>query len=156
MPSTTKKAVSTMVSDNTPSIGLHNSSPPTATDSSAVTKVHRNPGTLRAENRGGIGKTAVALAIVSKLARTFRDGMQLVDLASLASPDLVAAHLASVLRLPAPDTQLLQYVIGHLRTRRMLIVFDNCEDVVKPVSEIAEAILQGAPEVHILATSREP
>jgi predicted ATPase len=38
----------------------------------------------------------------------------------------------------------------------MLIVFDNCEHVIEAVSEISEAILQGAPEVHILATSREP
>jgi predicted ATPase len=38
----------------------------------------------------------------------------------------------------------------------MLIVFDNCEHVIETVGEITEALLQGAPEVHILATSREP
>jgi predicted ATPase/DNA-binding winged helix-turn-helix (wHTH) protein len=105
---------------------------------------------------GGIGKTAVALAIVQKLEKTFRDGVKLVDVASLTSPNFVAAHLASLLRLPAPDPQPLQYVIAHLRTQNMLIVFDNCEHVIEAVSETAEAILQGAPEVHILTTSREP
>lgn len=105
---------------------------------------------------GGVGKTAVALAIGQTVASTFRHGVQLIDLASLARPELIAAHLASVLLLPAHDGHQLQYLIAHLRTRRMLIVFDNCEHVVRSVSEIAEAILQGAPEVHILATSRKP
>jgi predicted ATPase/DNA-binding winged helix-turn-helix (wHTH) protein len=105
---------------------------------------------------GGIGKTAVALAIAHKLASIFRDGVLLIDLGSLGNAPLVAAHLASLLRLPAPDAQPLQYAIAHLRNRGMLIVLDNCEHVVEPVSEIAEAILRGAPEVHILATSREP
>jgi predicted ATPase len=82
--------------------------------------------------------------------------VRLIDLASLSRPDLIAAHLASVLLLPANYTWQLQYVIAHLRTRGMLIVFDNCEHAVAPVREIAEAILQGAPQVHILSTSREP
>jgi predicted ATPase/DNA-binding winged helix-turn-helix (wHTH) protein len=105
---------------------------------------------------GGIGKTAVALAVIAKVASDFRDGVQLVDLGSLTSPLLVASHLASLLRLPASDTQPLQYVIAHLRTRNLLILFDNCEHVIETVGEIAEAVLQGAPEVRILATSRQP
>lgn len=105
---------------------------------------------------GGIGKTSVALAIAQTLASTFRDGMQLVELGSLASPLLVAAHLASLLHLRLPDTQPLPYVVAQLRTRNMLIVFNDCEHVIAPVSEVAEAILQAAPDVYILATSREP
>jgi predicted ATPase/DNA-binding winged helix-turn-helix (wHTH) protein len=105
---------------------------------------------------GGTGKTSVALAIAQTLASTFRDGTQLVELGSLASPFLVAAHLASLLHLPLADTQPLPYVVAQLRTRNMLIVFNDCEHVIAPASEVAEAILQGAPEVHILATSRDP
>jgi predicted ATPase len=37
---------------------------------------------------GGIGKTAVALAIGHTLVSTFRDGVQRIDVASLARPDL--------------------------------------------------------------------
>jgi predicted ATPase/DNA-binding winged helix-turn-helix (wHTH) protein len=105
---------------------------------------------------GGMGKTVVALAIAHQLAGAFRDGVQVVDLGSLAGRVALDAHLASLLRLPAPTTYELQYIIAHLRTRHMLIVFDNCEHVIESVSEIVEVILKGAPEVHILATSREP
>lgn len=104
---------------------------------------------------GGIGKTTVALAVVRKVSNVFRDGIQLVELGSLTGP-LVAAHLASLLRLPSPDKAPLPNIVAHLRTRHMLLVFDNCEHVIAAIDEIAEAILQGAPEVHILATSREP
>jgi len=106
---------------------------------------------------GGIGKTAVALAVALDVANTYRDGVQLVDLAPLAHPALLAAHLASLLRLPALDEKApLQKIIAHLRPRAQLIVLDNCEHIIGSASEVAEAILAHAPGVHLLATSREP
>ena len=106
---------------------------------------------------GGIGKTAVALAVALRVANRYRDGVQLIDLAPLAHSDLLAAHLASVLRLAALDeNQPLQKVLTHLQPRAQLIVLDNCEHVIGAVSEIAEAILARAPEIHLLPTSREP
>ena len=105
---------------------------------------------------GGIGKTAVALAVAHQVADRFHDGARLIDLGALTSGTLIAATLASLLRIPATDTEPLEHVIAHLRRRDMLLMFDNCEHVVDAVSPIVEAILQGAPELHILATSREP
>jgi predicted ATPase/DNA-binding winged helix-turn-helix (wHTH) protein len=105
---------------------------------------------------GGIGKTAVALAVAQHVASTYRDGVQIIDLAPLAHPALVAAHLASLLRLPALDREPLQNTLAQLRPRAQLIVFDNCEHVIDTASEVAEAILAHAPDIHMLATSREP
>lgn len=105
---------------------------------------------------GGVGKTSAAMAVAQTLASAFRDGMQLVELGSIVSPFLVASHLASLLHLPLPETQPLPYLVAQLRNRNMLIVFNDCEHVIGPVSEVAEAILRGAPEIYILATSREP
>ncbi|MGA2792354.1 MAG: winged helix-turn-helix domain-containing protein [Roseiarcus sp.] len=105
---------------------------------------------------GGIGKTAVALAVAQRVANAYRDGVQIVDLAPLAHPALVAAHLASLLRLPALEKEPLQRILTHLQPRAQLIVLDNCEHVIDSVSDIAEAILARAPDVHLLGTSREP
>jgi predicted ATPase/DNA-binding winged helix-turn-helix (wHTH) protein len=105
---------------------------------------------------GGIGKTAVALAVMRTLANFFRDGVALLEFALLNKPDLVAPQLASLLRVPVPDRQPLQYLISHIRQRHMLIVFDNCEHLIETISPTAEMILQGAPQIRILATSREP
>src|SRR5262249_6535560 len=95
------------------------------------------------------------LAAADRLAGQFGDGVILADLGALVGP-LVTAHLASLLRLPTPDRQPLEFVVEHLEARRLLIVLDNCEHVVDAVAEIVEAILKGAPQVHILATSRLP
>ncbi len=65
---------------------------------------------------GGIGKTAVALAVAMRAANSYRDGLQIVDLAPLAHPSLLAAHLASLLRLPAVDEEEpLPKILSHLR-----------------------------------------
>ena len=42
-----------------------------------------------------------------------------------------------------------------LRERQMLLVIDNCEHLIDAVALLSESILRGAPQVHILATSRE-
>jgi predicted ATPase/DNA-binding winged helix-turn-helix (wHTH) protein len=105
---------------------------------------------------GGVGKTTVALAVSRQIATSFRDGLRLFDLGPLANPALVVPYIASLLRVPAADRHSLPYVTASLRGRNMLMLFDNCEHIIDVVSEIAEAIFQGARDVHILATSREP
>jgi predicted ATPase len=43
-----------------------------------------------------------------------------------------------------------------LRTSRMLLILDNCEHLVDQVAKLAAQLLQVAPELRILVTSREP
>ena len=105
---------------------------------------------------GGIGKTTVALAVARQSAGSFCDGMRLIDLGPLANPALVVPYIASFLRVPAAESHSLPDLTASLRGRNMLMLFDNCEHIIDVVSEIAEAIFQGARDVHILATSREP
>ncbi|MEN8234661.1 MAG: tetratricopeptide repeat protein, partial [Actinomycetota bacterium] len=40
--------------------------------------------------------------------------------------------------------------------RQTLLIFDNCEHLIDGVASTARELLQGCPELHILATSREP
>ena len=47
-------------------------------------------------------------------------------------------------------------LVGAIRDRRLLLVLDNCEHVIEAAATLAVAILRGATDVHILATSREP
>ncbi len=71
---------------------------------------------------GGIGKTAVALAIAARVANAYRDGVQIINLAPLTHPDLLAAHIASMLRLPAlDDKEPLEKIQNYLRPRAQLI-----------------------------------
>ena len=105
---------------------------------------------------GGIGKTSVALAAAETLINTYEHGAWLIDLAPLADPRLVPSALATVLGFDIRSDDPVPGLVGALRDRRLLLVLDNCEHVIEAAAALAVAILRGAADVHILATSREP
>jgi predicted ATPase len=47
-------------------------------------------------------------------------------------------------------------LIAALKDSRVLLLLDNCEQVIDAAAGLAAAVLSGAPGVTILATSREP
>lgn len=104
---------------------------------------------------GGIGKTTVALRVAEHLIGRYRDGIGFLDLAALTDPQLITAHLATLLELSLHDGDPIKELVAFLSDRQMLLVIDNCEHVVDAIAVLCEDILRGAPQVHILATSRE-
>lgn len=116
-----------------------------------------------AENRlvtvvgpGGIGKTAVALAVADRMRPGLRDGVCFVDLAPLADARLVSTAIASALGLSVLSEDPLPSLIALLRDRDTLIVLDNCEHVVESAALLAETIARSTEaRLRILATSRE-
>ena len=105
---------------------------------------------------GGIGKTTVASAVAEALAPAYEHGVWLVDLAPLAEPRLVAATVATVLGLEIHAADPLPSLVAGLRDKRMLLVVDNCEHLIDAVANVAAMLLRSAPDMHMLATSREP
>src|SRR5262249_34809845 len=85
-----------------------------------------------------------------------RDGVRFVDLASIADARLVPSALASVLGVAIRSDDPLPGLIAFLKGRQMLLVLDSCERVIEAAAALAEEIFNRAPDVCILATSREP
>ena len=104
---------------------------------------------------GGIGKTTVAIWVGHAGLDAFEGAVRFFDLAALKDPRLVPSAVASTLGLPVQSSDPTPGIISFLRTRRMLLILDNCEHVVGAALTLAERIFQEAPEVAILATSRE-
>lgn len=104
---------------------------------------------------GGIGKTTVAVCIAHALSESFAGKVCFVDIGAITDPALVAAGIASALGLTVLPRDAAASLMALLRPARMLLVLDNCEHLVEAVASLAEQIFCEAPEVHLLATSRE-
>ena len=104
---------------------------------------------------GGIGKTTVALAVAHEVFSEFAGAVHFLDLASIEDPQLVGAAVASQLGLSVVSENPLPVILAFLRERCLLLVFDSCERVIETAAALAENIFRDAPQVHILATSRE-
>ncbi|RSN19579.1 AfsR family transcriptional regulator [Streptomyces sp. WAC 05977] len=114
---------------------------------------------------GGVGKTRLAIEAASKIA--MGDGTWLVELSGLDNVECatcppeehVAVVLAAVLDLREDATSagsLTQSLADALRDKEILLVLDNCEQVVEPVAMLVEKLLATAPRLRVLATSQEP
>lgn len=105
---------------------------------------------------GGVGKTRLAFRVATELRRAFPDGVCLVELASLEDPALLPHTLIDALAIPESSARpSINVVCDHLRERRMLLLLDNCEHLVEATADLAHQVLRAAPDVRVLATSRQ-
>jgi predicted ATPase/class 3 adenylate cyclase len=105
---------------------------------------------------GGLGKTRLSLQVAAEAMVRFPDGIWFLDLAPIHDPALVVGEAAQVLGVrEEPDRPILQTLLATLKRRRTLLIFDNCEHLIQASADLVNAILRVAPQVSILATSRE-
>ena len=104
---------------------------------------------------GGVGKTTVAIAVGHHLKDAFSGALLFVDLGMLSDPELVTAGMASMLGLSVQSNDAMPNLVAYLRDKRILLILDTCEHLVEAVAPLAARIIGAAPQVHILATSRE-
>jgi predicted ATPase/DNA-binding CsgD family transcriptional regulator len=105
---------------------------------------------------GGIGKTHLAHVLMDELRHDFADGAYFVSLGSVRDPELVLAAVARAIGLRDPGSLPLDTELQvKLSTAEILLILDNLEQVVAVVPHLVE-LIEAAPGVRILATSRTP
>ena len=106
---------------------------------------------------GGTGKTRLAIEVARTVGNQYPDGVWLVDLAVLPESSLIWQSIASVLAVrEEPNRSLTQTLTDFLRSKNLLLLFDNCEHLIAACAQVVGALLQSCPQLRILATSREP
>jgi predicted ATPase len=106
---------------------------------------------------GGSGKTRLALQVAAELLDGSGDGVWLVELAPVTSPDGVATAIAETLGAVSElGRPVLETLLDALAHQNILIVLDNCEHLVDACAKVADAILRRCSHVHLITTSREP
>jgi predicted ATPase/class 3 adenylate cyclase len=106
---------------------------------------------------GGSGKTRLALQAAAGLLDGSGDGVWFADLAPVTDSGLVAGTVASVLSIqPEAGRPVADTLAEAIAERSLLIVLDNCEQVIDVCAKLADTLLRGCPHLTLLATSREP
>lgn len=104
----------------------------------------------------GIGKTRLSIHAAEALLPAFPDGVWFVDLAPISDPALALAAIARQAGVSElADEPLAQRFRAALGGKRVLLVLDNCEQVVEVAAEVSE-LLRACKGLKVLATSRVP
>jgi predicted ATPase/DNA-binding winged helix-turn-helix (wHTH) protein len=105
---------------------------------------------------GGVGKTTAATAAAARTTSHYEHGICFVDLTEISDADRLPEVIASSVNSGGPLLASTAELVSFLRMKRMLMVLDNCEHLIAHVADLVLQMLQSAPEVQVLATSREP
>ncbi|MFC9362314.1 protein kinase [Rhodococcus sp. NPDC057014] len=104
---------------------------------------------------GGVGKTRLALQVATGVRRDFPDGVCLVELGELRDGALLPGVIAAALGLSPQGRPALELLTEALASKKLILVLDNCEQIVDATARAAEVLLQTCLKIRILATSRE-
>jgi predicted ATPase/DNA-binding SARP family transcriptional activator len=105
---------------------------------------------------GGTGKTRLALEVAAQMLDAYPQGVWLVELAPLTDPTLVIQTIAATLGVrEQPGRSILDALLDYLRAKTLLLLLDNCEHLIASCAQLAETLLRAAPNLRILASSRE-
>jgi predicted ATPase len=104
---------------------------------------------------GGIGKTTVALAVGHAALADFAGQVFFVDLSAVKDNEQVIGAIATAIGLDPQFVDPEEALLRSLRRRKALIILDSCEHFVETTAEIADCIFRRAPDICMLATSRE-
>lgn len=102
---------------------------------------------------GGIGKSCLAWEAAHQQRGLFAHGIALAPLAAVRSPALLPSALADALAISGGRAEIETQLLNHLRSRTMLLVLDNFEQVAAGAALLTN-ILREAPDVVLLVTSR--
>ena len=105
---------------------------------------------------GGVGKTRLSIQVAEEMLESFPQGIWYVELAPISDPVLVARTVARELGLfEEPNRSIEDTLTLLLRSRKTLIVLDNCEHLIDACVQLVNLLLHACPKLKILISSRE-
>jgi predicted ATPase/class 3 adenylate cyclase len=105
---------------------------------------------------GGTGKTSLAIETGRRMTNEETDGVWLVELGGISDDSLLTAVTIRTLGLAGegPRDDVDQLCIG-LRGQHRLLIFDNCEHLLRAAALLIDTLLSRCEGVRVIATSRE-
>lgn len=105
---------------------------------------------------GGVGKSRIALRAADDLSKRFPDGVWVADLSGVTRPAALAYTIAGVLHLHGRGARsVASGLAAQVADKRLLLILETCEHLVDACAPLAEQLLHAAPQLRIIATSRQ-
>ncbi len=105
---------------------------------------------------GGSGKSRLATEFARRERSRFPDGTWFVDLAALGEASSVLPALAGTLGVRRDSQRSIEAaVFAWLENRTLLLVLDNAEHLLPALARSVRALLDAAPNLRLVATSRQ-
>jgi class 3 adenylate cyclase len=105
---------------------------------------------------GGVGKTRLSIQVASELLSEFTNGVWLVELAPITDPALVTRTVCAALEVtPQGNMPALDVLIEYLKSKKILLVVDNCEHLIDACAQLCDSLLHSCSDLRIIASSRE-
>lgn len=105
---------------------------------------------------GGVGKTRLAIQVAEAVTARYPQGICFIDLAAVREPANLVPAVVQTLGISTEKVRSLEDALtSFLRNRHTLLVFDNCEHLIKACAALVIHLLQECPQIHLLATSQE-
>lgn len=113
---------------------------------------------------GGMGKTRLALELAERYVasritestgRGFGDGVYFVELAPLRDVSSIIPAIAEAIGYSLDEGDQKSQLLHYLSQKRLLLLLDNYEHLVEKGASLVSEILNNAPKVQIIVTSRQ-
>jgi predicted ATPase/transcriptional regulator with XRE-family HTH domain len=122
----------------------------------AADMVRRSP-LVTVAGPGGVGKTRLAVELATRVTDDVVGQVWFVSLASASGPSMVVEAVARTLGLiEGHQRSARDAVFRRLRDDRVLVILDNCEQVIAEVAAFVHELLTECSAVTVMTTSREP
>ena len=116
-------------------------------------KLHR---LLSLTGAGGAGKTRFALQTAAEVIDEFENGVWFVDLSALKDIALLSSTMITALGIKEESMKTSdETLIDFLRDKEILIILDNCEQLINACALLTERLLSSCPKLKMISTSRE-
>ncbi len=126
------------------------------TEIAEVIRLLKKQRTVTLVGPGGTGKTRLSIEIANEISTQYPGGVWFVELAPILDGQLVPYATAMAIGLrEEPQRPIIETLSEYLRDKQLLLILDNCEHLVEACAPLVERLLHGAPQIRILATSRE-
>ncbi|MFE1591505.1 LuxR C-terminal-related transcriptional regulator [Nocardia sp. NPDC058705] len=145
-----------MIRDEVANVGDVTSFVGRRSETTEITRLFDRARSVTLTGPGGVGKTRLALRIAATLDQRFPDGVVIIELAELRDAALLEDVLIEALGLHRRSTEsAMNVLVEHLRARKILLVFDNCEHLAAGCAALFAVLLNRCTTLTLLATSRQ-